>query len=56
MTLEAMKMEHALVAPADGVVERVAVTPGEQVAQGEELLRLADGPAETETDPREREA
>ena len=34
VVLEAMKMEHALVAPFDGVVETVAVAVGDQVADG----------------------
>jgi 3-methylcrotonyl-CoA carboxylase alpha subunit len=34
VVLEAMKMEHALVAPFDGVVESVAVAVGEQVGEG----------------------
>ena len=46
LTLEAMKMEHALVAPRDGTVERLNVEAGEQVAQGDELLSLGDVSAE----------
>lgn len=38
--LEAMKMEHTIAAPADGVVEELLYTPGDQVAEGAELLRL----------------
>ncbi|GAA0651943.1 acetyl/propionyl/methylcrotonyl-CoA carboxylase subunit alpha [Brevundimonas lenta] len=34
VVLEAMKMEHALVAPFDGVVETVGVAVGEQVGEG----------------------
>jgi acetyl/propionyl-CoA carboxylase alpha subunit len=34
VVLEAMKMEHALVAPFDGVVESVGVAVGEQVGEG----------------------
>jgi propionyl-CoA carboxylase alpha chain/3-methylcrotonyl-CoA carboxylase alpha subunit len=34
VVLEAMKMEHALVAPFDGVVETVGVSVGEQVGEG----------------------
>ena len=34
VVLEAMKMEHALVAPFDGVVESVSVAVGEQVGEG----------------------
>jgi 3-methylcrotonyl-CoA carboxylase alpha subunit len=32
VALEAMKMEHALTAPFDGIVETIDVTPGDQVA------------------------
>jgi len=39
--MEAMKMEHTIAAPADGTVEELMFTPGEQVAEGEELLRMA---------------
>ncbi len=41
MILEAMKMEHAISAPADGVVSDVYFTAGDQVDEGAELLRLA---------------
>jgi 3-methylcrotonyl-CoA carboxylase alpha subunit len=41
MILEAMKMEHAISAPADGIVAHVFFTAGEQVEEGVELLRLA---------------
>jgi acetyl/propionyl-CoA carboxylase alpha subunit len=40
LTLEAMKMEHALSAPFDGVVETVAVTLGAQVSEGAVLVKL----------------
>lgn len=45
VVLEAMKMEHALVAPFDGVVETVGVAVGDQVADGTVLavVRPADG-------------
>jgi 3-methylcrotonyl-CoA carboxylase alpha subunit len=45
--LEAMKMEHALVAARDGVVEEVLVAEGTQVEAGAALIRLAaeDAPA-----------
>jgi len=39
--MEAMKMEHTIAAPADGVVEELLYAPGDQVAEGSELLRLA---------------
>jgi 3-methylcrotonyl-CoA carboxylase alpha subunit len=40
LVLEAMKMEHAIKAPADGVVAEVFHEAGDQVADGIELLRL----------------
>ncbi|MES2184488.1 MAG: acetyl/propionyl/methylcrotonyl-CoA carboxylase subunit alpha [Pseudomonadota bacterium] len=39
--MEAMKMEHTITAPADGVVAELLYAPGDQVADGAELLRLA---------------
>jgi 3-methylcrotonyl-CoA carboxylase alpha subunit len=41
--MEAMKMEHTISAPHDGVVEELLYAPGDQVAEGGELLRLAKG-------------
>jgi acetyl/propionyl-CoA carboxylase alpha subunit len=41
LTLEAMKMEHALVAPFDGRVEMVAVKVGDQVSEGVAVAKLA---------------
>ena len=38
--MEAMKMEHTIAAPADGVVAEVLYAPGDQVTEGAELLRL----------------
>lgn len=35
LVVEAMKMEHALRAPADGVVEHLHVALGQQVAAGQ---------------------
>ena len=40
VVLEAMKMEHALVAPADGKGVEVGVTVGDQVAEGVAAARL----------------
>ena len=40
LTLEAMKMEHALAAPFDGVVAELAATAGGQVSEGVVLVRL----------------
>ena len=39
--MEAMKMEHTIAAPADGVVAELLYAPGDQVAEGAELLRIA---------------
>jgi 3-methylcrotonyl-CoA carboxylase alpha subunit len=39
--MEAMKMEHTLAAPRDGVVGEVLYAVGDQVGEGAELLRLA---------------
>ena len=38
--MEAMKMEHTITAPRDGVVEELLYAVGDQVAEGGELLRL----------------
>ena len=38
--MEAMKMEHTIVAPADGVVEELMYAPGDQVSEGAELLKI----------------
>ena len=43
VTLEAMKMEHALIAPFDGMVERLSVKVGDQVSEGVTLAVLAKG-------------
>jgi 3-methylcrotonyl-CoA carboxylase alpha subunit len=39
--MEAMKMEHTIAAPADGVVAELLFAPGDQVTEGAELLKLA---------------
>jgi 3-methylcrotonyl-CoA carboxylase alpha subunit len=44
VVLEAMKMEHSLMAPWDAVVESVDVRSGDRVEEGAELVRLV--PAE----------
>ena len=41
--VEAMKMEHAVVCPAAGTVEEVAVQPGDQVANRQILMRVKIG-------------
>jgi len=38
--MEAMKMEHTIAAPADGTVGELLFAPGDQVAEGAELLKL----------------
>ncbi|MFN3215006.1 MAG: biotin carboxylase N-terminal domain-containing protein [Acidimicrobiales bacterium] len=44
--LEAMKMEHRIEAPGDGVVAQVLVTVGDQVQAGDALFVLDDSDAE----------
>ncbi len=39
--MEAMKMEHTIAAPADGVVAELLYASGDQVAEGAELLKLS---------------
>jgi 3-methylcrotonyl-CoA carboxylase alpha subunit len=41
LILEAMKMEHTITAPADGVVKEIHYGAGEQVLEGAELITLA---------------
>jgi 3-methylcrotonyl-CoA carboxylase alpha subunit len=38
--MEAMKMEHTIASPGDGVVAELLYAPGDQVAEGAELLTL----------------
>jgi 3-methylcrotonyl-CoA carboxylase alpha subunit len=40
LTLEAMKMEHALTAPFDGTVTELAATAGAQVTEGQLLVKV----------------
>jgi biotin carboxyl carrier protein len=42
LVLEAMKMEHAVVAPKAGVVSGLAVAAGSQVEDGQVLLRVGE--------------
>ena len=42
MVLEAMKMEHIITAPADGIVATVRFAAGDQVMEGDELLAMAE--------------
>lgn len=41
VTLEAMKMEHSLIAKADNVIDSVPVSVGDQVDQGAVLVRFS---------------
>ncbi|WP_337903610.1 biotin/lipoyl-containing protein, partial [Cupriavidus necator] len=43
LVMEAMKMEHTISAPADGVVSEVLFGVGEQVTEGAQLLAFATG-------------
>ena len=38
--MEAMKMEHAIKAPADGVVTDIFFAEGDQVSEGAELIAI----------------
>ena len=40
VTLEAMKMEHAIKANADGVIKELYVAVGEQVESGADLMKI----------------
>ena len=42
MVMEAMKMEHKIVASNDGIVESIHFKEGDQVPQGAELLSLSE--------------
>jgi 3-methylcrotonyl-CoA carboxylase alpha subunit len=43
VTLEAMKMEHSLVAPFDGIVAELNASEGAQVSEGALLARIEKG-------------
>ncbi|MDB5720246.1 MAG: methylcrotonoyl-CoA carboxylase, partial [Alphaproteobacteria bacterium] len=45
VTLEAMKMEHSLTAPFDGVVTLLDAKEGAQVSEGTLLARVEEGEA-----------
>jgi biotin carboxyl carrier protein len=45
VTLEAMKMEHVVAAPAAGRVARIAIAVGDQVVRGQSLA-VVEGEAE----------
>jgi 3-methylcrotonyl-CoA carboxylase alpha subunit len=38
--MDAMKMEHTIASPSDGVVQELLYQPGDQVVEGAELLKL----------------
>jgi 3-methylcrotonyl-CoA carboxylase alpha subunit len=43
LALEAMKMEHALIAPFNGTVDELSVSVGDQVAENVTLVRIVGG-------------
>ncbi len=47
LTLEAMKMEHALTAPFDGTIAELSATTGAQVSEGQLLLKVEPEPSAT---------
>ena len=42
--VEAMKMEHALTAPIDGVVSGITAEPGQQIGEGARLMTVSPEP------------
>ena len=50
LILEAMKMEHAIRAPHDGVLERFHVAEGDLVDAGVDLAELSEAEAEAEAE------
>jgi 3-methylcrotonyl-CoA carboxylase alpha subunit len=46
LTLEAMKMEHALTAPFDGTVAELTASAGDQVREGQMLVKIAAEPSD----------
>jgi biotin carboxyl carrier protein len=48
--VEAMKMEHTVIAPAAGVVLRVFATTGQQLRMSEPLMLLGPHPITVEED------
>ncbi len=51
VVIEAMKMEHEIVAEQDGVVTELAVTTGQTVSEGQVLVVLQPGSGPTASDP-----
>jgi 3-methylcrotonyl-CoA carboxylase alpha subunit len=43
--VEAMKMEHALTAPIDGIVSGIAAVPGQQIGEGARLMTVSPEPS-----------
>jgi 3-methylcrotonyl-CoA carboxylase alpha subunit len=41
LIVEAMKMEHTIVAPIDGKLERLSLSVGDRVTEGTELFHIA---------------
>jgi propionyl-CoA carboxylase alpha chain len=54
LVLEAMKMQHTISAPTDGVLSELAVALGQQVAAGE-VLAVVTGPEQAEPEQTEPE-
>nr|WP_240648296.1 acetyl-CoA carboxylase biotin carboxyl carrier protein subunit [Pararobbsia silviterrae] len=46
LVIEAMKMEHTIVAPADGIVDAMLFRVGDQVSDGAQLLHLKSAHAD----------
>jgi 3-methylcrotonyl-CoA carboxylase alpha subunit len=42
--IEAMKMEHTLMAPMDGIVTDIAVVRDAQIAEGTKIMRIESAP------------
>jgi len=45
--VEAMKMEHALLAPVDGTVSEIAASVGAQIAEGARIMTIEAAKAES---------
>ena len=54
MILEAMKMEHEVIAEIDGVMRDVVVEVGETVDEGQLLAVIEEGAAGSRAGPRHR--
>jgi 3-methylcrotonyl-CoA carboxylase alpha subunit len=52
LIIEAMKMEHTIVAPADGIVAAVGCAVGDLVEEGAALIALAPPKDDRPTDDR----